>query len=158
MDEKSAREQALEEAVLVLLDQVDYSAGACRPSEPVAGVLPTVLIKRARRALGLTAMLTEQWRNEPPQAVGFYWFASHESGLSVIEVWKEDQAQGGERYFYREIGETSSHPLDPRLKYACWFGPSLEPPPLPSAYVTHRARTTGRFDYMTKEERENGKE
>ena len=48
----SAREQKLETALLVLLDQVDYTAGNCSPTEMVAAVLSTDVIAIARDALG----------------------------------------------------------------------------------------------------------
>ena len=35
----------------VILDCVDYSAGNCKPNEPVGGVLPKVVIDNARLAL-----------------------------------------------------------------------------------------------------------
>lgn len=41
----------LRAALQVLLDSVDYTAGACGPTEMVAAVLPVVLIEKARKAL-----------------------------------------------------------------------------------------------------------
>lgn len=38
-------------ALAVILDNVDYTYGACRPNEQVAAVLPELLIKSARNAL-----------------------------------------------------------------------------------------------------------
>ena len=42
----------LEAALGVLLDQVDYTAGACTLTEMVGAVLPLEVIERARKALG----------------------------------------------------------------------------------------------------------
>ena len=39
------------EALLLVLDQVDYTVGACSPTDMVAAALPTVVIDRARAAL-----------------------------------------------------------------------------------------------------------
>ena len=41
----------LRDALGVLLDQVDYTSGACRINEPIAGVLPAGVIRLARLAL-----------------------------------------------------------------------------------------------------------
>lgn len=38
-------------SLAALLDAVDYTSGACRPTEPVAAALPTALVQHARRAL-----------------------------------------------------------------------------------------------------------
>jgi hypothetical protein len=45
----------LHDSLLVVLDMVDYTSGACGPAEPVAGVLPTQVIVNARAAI-------ERWR------------------------------------------------------------------------------------------------
>jgi hypothetical protein len=37
-------------ALLTLLDQVDYTAGNCRPNEMVGGVLPKEIIAMCRKA------------------------------------------------------------------------------------------------------------
>ena len=47
LDEKNM----LIEALRVLLDQVDYTSGACALNEPVGGVLPTEIIRKAKDAL-----------------------------------------------------------------------------------------------------------
>lgn len=39
------------EALLLLLDQVDYTAGACRLTEQVGAVLPIEVIERCREAI-----------------------------------------------------------------------------------------------------------
>lgn len=41
----------LEAVLLLLLDSVDYTAGACGPTEMIGAVLPTVVIDRARAAI-----------------------------------------------------------------------------------------------------------
>jgi len=41
------------EALLLLLDQVDYTAGNCQMNEPVGGVLPQEVIKLCRNAAQL---------------------------------------------------------------------------------------------------------
>ena len=46
-----AENQRLRDALGVLLDQVDYTSGACRINEPIAGVLPAGVIRLARLAL-----------------------------------------------------------------------------------------------------------
>lgn len=46
------KEEELRAALQVLLDSVDYTAGACGPTEMVAAVLPVVVIEKARTALG----------------------------------------------------------------------------------------------------------
>lgn len=43
------------DALLLVLDQVDYSAGACRILEPVSAVLPEQVITRAHEALAADA-------------------------------------------------------------------------------------------------------
>lgn len=40
------------EALLTVLDAVDYTSEACRPNEMVGAVLPEEVIKLARDALG----------------------------------------------------------------------------------------------------------
>lgn len=42
-------------ALRTLLDQVDYTAGACRPNELVGAVLPAEIIKLCRDALAADA-------------------------------------------------------------------------------------------------------
>lgn len=42
---------SLRDALLTVLDQVDYMAGNCSPTEMVAAVLPKEIIVLARRAL-----------------------------------------------------------------------------------------------------------
>ena len=44
-----------EVALRTILDQVDYTSGACRPNELVAAVLPVEIIKLAREALDTAA-------------------------------------------------------------------------------------------------------
>lgn len=41
----------LRDALLTVLDQVDYTARACSPTDMVAAVLPVEIIALARRAL-----------------------------------------------------------------------------------------------------------
>lgn len=41
----------LQVALKLVLDQVDYTAGACRPNEMVCAVLPAEIIKKARQVL-----------------------------------------------------------------------------------------------------------
>lgn len=41
----------LRAALLLLLDQVDYTAGACSLMEPVGGVLDANVIRQCRQAL-----------------------------------------------------------------------------------------------------------
>jgi hypothetical protein len=41
----------IREALLTVLNQVDYTVGACSPTEMVAAVLPTEIIALARAAL-----------------------------------------------------------------------------------------------------------
>lgn len=43
--------QKLRTALLLLLDHVDYTAGACGMNEPVAGALPKRILEMARAAL-----------------------------------------------------------------------------------------------------------
>ena len=50
----------LRQALLVLLDQVDYTAAACGPTEMVGAVLPIEVIRLARQALAEDA-------GEPPE-------------------------------------------------------------------------------------------
>ena len=44
-------ETELRKMLLVILDQVDYTNGACRPNEMVGAVLPKVVIEQARELL-----------------------------------------------------------------------------------------------------------
>jgi hypothetical protein len=50
-------EKLLREALLVMLDQVDYTHRACTLTEAVGAVLPVDVIYKARRALQLTEAL-----------------------------------------------------------------------------------------------------
>ena len=43
--------QELRTALLVILDAMDYTSGACRVNEMVGAVVPTVIIVNARNAL-----------------------------------------------------------------------------------------------------------
>ncbi len=52
---KTTNEPDLRAALLALLDAVDYTKGACSPTEMVGAVLPQVLIGNARKALSSTA-------------------------------------------------------------------------------------------------------
>lgn len=45
------KEQELRAALATLLDQVDYTAGACRVTEMVGACLPEEVIKLCRKAL-----------------------------------------------------------------------------------------------------------
>lgn len=45
------KDEALRSALLVVLDQVDYTSGACGLTEMVGAVLPNGIIKKAREAL-----------------------------------------------------------------------------------------------------------
>lgn len=47
----SLREQNLRNALLVVLDHVDYTASACTPTEMVGAVLPREVIALARKVL-----------------------------------------------------------------------------------------------------------
>lgn len=38
------------EALLLLLDCIDYESGACRVNEPIGGVLPVEVLRRAKLA------------------------------------------------------------------------------------------------------------
>lgn len=42
---------ALRAALQVILDQVDYTAGACRPVEMVGACLPTNIIDKTKKTL-----------------------------------------------------------------------------------------------------------
>jgi hypothetical protein len=46
-------------ALALLLDQVDYTAGACRLTEMVGAVLPTEVIALCRRSLAAAAQPSE---------------------------------------------------------------------------------------------------
>jgi len=46
-----AERDALRQCLLVVLDCVDYTANACRPTDMVSAVLPRNIIENARRAL-----------------------------------------------------------------------------------------------------------
>lgn len=48
---KTTRTATVREALLVLLDSVDYTSGACGPTEMVGAVLPGSVIRLAREAL-----------------------------------------------------------------------------------------------------------
>ena len=43
--------EKVREALQVVLDQVDYTAGACELTTPVGAALPRVVIENARKAL-----------------------------------------------------------------------------------------------------------
>jgi hypothetical protein len=43
--------EQLKAALLTVLDQVDYTRGACAPTEMVAAVLPVEVIALARKAI-----------------------------------------------------------------------------------------------------------
>ncbi len=47
----SEREERLDAALRTLLDQVDYTAGACGVTEMVGAVLPKEVIERCKKAL-----------------------------------------------------------------------------------------------------------
>lgn len=47
----TTREQKLDAALSAVLDQVDYTSGACALTEMVGACLPKEIIERARRAL-----------------------------------------------------------------------------------------------------------
>jgi hypothetical protein len=55
MSKENDEERDLRAALLLILDHVDYTTGACRPNEPVGGILPTTIIELARRALAIPA-------------------------------------------------------------------------------------------------------
>lgn len=48
---------SVREALQTVLDQVDYTSGACTPTEMVAAVLPVEVIKLAREALSAPVTL-----------------------------------------------------------------------------------------------------
>jgi hypothetical protein len=50
------RTQALWAALATVLDQIDYTASACSPTEMVGACLPTSVIRIAREALGKPAV------------------------------------------------------------------------------------------------------
>lgn len=50
-----ANAERLRAALLALLDQVDYIAGACRLNEMVGAVLPKEIIEMCRKTLAETA-------------------------------------------------------------------------------------------------------
>jgi hypothetical protein len=50
MAEASAR---LRGVLLLVLDHVDYTAGACRLNSPIGGILPEEILKRAHEVLAL---------------------------------------------------------------------------------------------------------
>lgn len=43
--------EALRTALLLLLDNIDYSVGNCRPNEMIAAILPREILVVARRAV-----------------------------------------------------------------------------------------------------------
>ena len=43
--------QRLRDALLTILDNVDYTSGACRMNETIGGILPAIVIRQARDAL-----------------------------------------------------------------------------------------------------------
>lgn len=47
-------------ALRVILDQVDYTSGACRPNEMVGAVLPKEIIEMARKALALAKTVEDK--------------------------------------------------------------------------------------------------
>lgn len=49
----SERETELQEALRLILDQIDYTRGACKPNESVGGVVCADVLARARKAAGL---------------------------------------------------------------------------------------------------------
>jgi hypothetical protein len=54
--ESGAQQKRLEDlrsALLLLLDQVDYNSGSCRPNEMVGAVLPVEIIHKIRNILDL---------------------------------------------------------------------------------------------------------
>lgn len=56
-------EEKLRAALGTVLDQVDYTAGACRPIEMVAAVLPVDVINMAKGVLAETS--AEERRGDP---------------------------------------------------------------------------------------------
>jgi hypothetical protein len=52
------------EALLVVLDQVDYTKGACRPNEMVGACLPVEVIELSRKAI------QDEKVNETPEGKG----------------------------------------------------------------------------------------
>ncbi|MGH7166777.1 MAG: hypothetical protein ACREIS_14755 [Nitrospiraceae bacterium] len=57
-------ETRLAQWLAVLLDQLDYTSGACAPTEMVAAVLPREVIAQAR------AVLNEVRGNQPKEKIG----------------------------------------------------------------------------------------
>jgi hypothetical protein len=54
--ESGAQQKRLEDlrsALLLLLDQVDYNSGSCRPNEMVGAILPVEIIHKIRNILDL---------------------------------------------------------------------------------------------------------
>lgn len=50
----------IREALLTILDNIDYTAGKCRPNEMIAAILPTEIITLAKDALKLEP--SKRWR------------------------------------------------------------------------------------------------
>jgi hypothetical protein len=53
MEKEIAQLEKENEALRVVLDHVDYTTGACKPTEMVGAVLPTNIIARVKVALKL---------------------------------------------------------------------------------------------------------
>ncbi len=52
----------------LVLDAVDYTAGAGKPTEMVGALLPKEIIERSRKALAATRVEPEAWQTAPPLA------------------------------------------------------------------------------------------
>jgi chorismate mutase len=48
---KANTEEALRSALRILLDQIDYEEGACRPNEMIGAVLPVEVLRRCKNVL-----------------------------------------------------------------------------------------------------------
>ncbi len=49
----------IRELIALILDHVDYTAGACRPTEMIGAVLPLSVIEQARKAIRRTEIKRE---------------------------------------------------------------------------------------------------
>jgi hypothetical protein len=52
-DTSSGNNSSLREALQLLLDHVDYTAGACRPNEMIGALLPIEVINRCKQILAV---------------------------------------------------------------------------------------------------------
>ncbi len=116
-------------ALLTVLDQVDYTAGACRVNEMVGAVLPNEVITLAREALKTPPAASKiSWNigNTPPE-YGYYLATWQRGGAYIVsELWYNPTNGWFESRGYMP-SHKFQHQIDQSIKGIIAWAPMPEP-------------------------------